>query len=109
VTREEIAGWLCRHVQRARLERIGEKPPESDGNPLDGLPEDERRNWLDMADAVLAFNSESHPVDRLRELSNDWLRYTLQLSDPEHRDEMRRAVVIEMRVEVDRLAKECGL
>ena len=48
-------------------------------------------------------------ADRLRELVLDWDRYTLTIKDPETRDEMRRAVVIEMRIEVASLARECGL
>lgn len=48
-------------------------------------------------------------ADRLRELVLDWDRYTLTITDPELRDEMRRAVVIEMQVELLALGRECGL
>ena len=52
VTREELANWLCDNVRRRRLKRIGEHA-HGMSTPLSGLPDDERRNWLDMADAVL--------------------------------------------------------
>lgn len=109
MTRDELANWLCANIQRRRLERIGETPPvlKFARRPLDGLPDDERRNWLDMADAVLELQGNDHPVERLQELGRDWIRYTMQLADPEWRDEMRRAVIIEMRAAVDQLEKEC--
>jgi hypothetical protein len=115
VTRDELANWLCANVQRRRLERIGESVPGASAldarefarRPLDGLPDDERRNWLDMADAVLELQGDHQPVERLQELGRDWIRYTMQLHDPEWRDEMRRAVIVEMRFVVDQLEAEC--
>jgi hypothetical protein len=61
-----------------------------------------------MADAVLEFQGDHHPVERLVDLARDWIRYTMQLQDPVWRDEMRRAVIIEMRFVVDQLAAECS-
>lgn len=110
MTRDELANWLCANIQHRRLERIGETPPvlEFGRRPLDGLPDDERRNWLDMADAVLELEGNDHPVERLQELGRDWIRYTMQLQhSPAWRDEMRRAVIVEMRLVVDRLEAEC--
>ena len=47
--------------------------------------------------------------DHLHQLGEDWDRYTAQLGhDPEWRDEMRRALVTELRAVTDRLAQECG-
>jgi hypothetical protein len=47
--------------------------------------------------------------DHLRQLGADWDRYTEQLDhDPEWRDQMRRALVAELRAVTNRLAQECG-
>lgn len=51
MTREELANWLCDNVRRRRLARIGEHAHGIE-TPLAGLPDDERQNWMDMADAV---------------------------------------------------------
>ena len=51
---------------------------------------------------------EPRALSRLSELVNDWRRYGQMIGhDPEWRDEMRRAVVVEMRVAVDTLARAC--
>ena len=47
--------------------------------------------------------------EHLRRLGEDWDRYTETLAhDPQWRDEMRRALVVELRAVTDRLAQECG-
>lgn len=109
MTRLELAQRLSERVRRARLVRLGE--PVGQGVPFAGLPAVEQRTWLDVADAVLELGlGGSSPVARLESLRQDWLRYSDQLShDPGWMDEMRRAVVVELRVEVERLAGECGL
>lgn len=110
MTRRDLAGWLCRSMQARRLARLGEPLPPLDGNALDGLPEAEQENWLDLADVVLELESSNHPIERLQTLGTDWIRYTTQIAhDPEWRDQMRRALVVEMRAEVDKLAEESGL
>lgn len=45
------------------------------------------------------------PDERLAELVRDWRFY----GDVVDRDLLRRAVVVEMRLEVDKMAVECGL
>lgn len=45
---------------------------------------------------------------RLIDLARDWQRYG-ELASPEWRQDMRRAVVIEMRLEVHKLALDCEL
>ena len=116
MTRYELAGWLCRYVQIRRLERNGEHEVAGKAalveDPLAGLPDSEQRNWLDMADAVLEFDRASAPLVRLRALLDDWDHYTFTLSRPRDegwRDEMRRAVVVEMRAELNRLVQDSNL
>lgn len=107
--RYELAGRLCRAVQARRLDRIGERlPPDTEINPLDALPDYEQQNWLDMADAMLTLSDEqpkrSQTTALLTALMDDWDRYGVALaSEPEHRDSMRRAVIIEARVLLDKL------
>jgi hypothetical protein len=109
MTKRELAGRLCQLVTKRRLERIGEPDALQPGvDPLDGAPDTEIRNWLDMADAVLELQGDNHPIERLTELGRDWCRYTMQIADAAWRDEMRRAVIVEMRAEVDKLAWECS-
>lgn len=104
----ELAGQICRSVRDRRLERIGERlDPKLPLDPLADLPEEDRQNWIDVAEAVLRRRSDGDDADRLRALVLDWDRYTLTIKDPAWRDEMRRAVVVEMQFTVDRLRKEC--
>jgi hypothetical protein len=78
--------------------------------PFADLSSEDQQPWLDTADAVLEYLHDDSAIARLQSLGADWIRYTMQLSHDElWRDEMRQAVVIEMRQEVERLAKECGL
>lgn len=105
---QDLARRLCREVHKRRLARIGE-PDRSwlRDDPLADLSPKDRQNWLDVAEAAIAiFRPDVDDADRLRELVLDHDRYTLTLKDPEHRREMQRAVVIEMRHVVDRLWKE---
>ena len=106
MTREELALWLRVNVRRRRLQRIGEFD-SADLEPAIELPPQDRQNWLDMADAVLELTGNDEPIERLSELGRDWIRYTMQIRDPAWRDEMRYAVVIEMRAVVDKLDREC--
>jgi hypothetical protein len=111
MTTYELAGKLCRAMQVKRVERIGEPIPPPRGDPLADLPAEEIRNWIDVAEAVrgLAPDAEGgDAADTLRALVLDWDRYTLAIKDPAWRDEMRRAVVVEMQVAIDRLRKECA-
>lgn len=109
MTQRELAEHLSKRIQALRLERIGETVPDT-SVPFERLPADEQQNWMDMAQVVLEYLELTHPVARLQDLGTDWLRYTMVLGrDPAWRDEMRRAVVVEMRVELDKLARECGL
>ena len=105
MTRRELAAWLADRVRTTRLARIGGEP--AGGLGFEALPPEEQANWLDMASVVLDYEQIGHPVDRLRELTADWVRYHLTIGEPEWRREMQRAVVVEMRHEVDRLAEEC--
>lgn len=110
MTIRQLAEKLCADVARRRNERIGEPAP-TDPLPFAGLPPAEQQPWLDVAEAILAMQGHGGDhADRLRELTLDWDRYTLTLkSDPAWRDDMRRAVVVEMRIEIEHLAAECGL
>lgn len=58
MNREELAGRLSENVRVRRLERIGE-PVLLPGVSFDELPEEDRRNWLDVADAVLELEHET--------------------------------------------------
>lgn len=104
MTRYELAGWLCRRMQVRRLTRAGMEIPAESSDPLLDLPQDEKQNWIDFADVVLEYTASGDPIERLADLSRDWVRYTLQAGDG-----MRQAVVVEMQVEVGKLAEECGL
>lgn len=106
MTRRELAEWLCANVQRRRLQRIGEPLPKK-SVAFGNLPDEDQRNWLDMADAVLEYEQLDHPIERFHDLARDWVRYTMQIHDPAHRDEMRRALIVEMQSEVDKLSREC--
>lgn len=106
MTRRELAVWLCANIHKRRMERIGE-PPSTDASYFDHMPSSEQDNWLDMADAVLELEGSNHPIERLAELGHDWGHYTMTIADPAWRDEMRHAVVIEMRAEVEKLWEAC--
>lgn len=101
----ELAGRICRAVQDKRLGRIGEVSPAArEINPLDVMSERDRQPWLDSADAVLTMHFEDS--DRLRSLAGDWDRYG-DLAPEKWRNEMRRAVVYEMRILVEKLWESC--
>lgn len=108
----ELANELCRAVQIKRLARIGEEPfPEREQQwALDGLPREDRQSWLDCAQSILEFQErDGEGPSELRRLADDWARYgELLKNDPEHRDEFRRCVVVELRVAVEKMWKECG-
>lgn len=105
----ELAVRLVEEVRRLRLERIGECADSAHYGFTD-LSKDEQQPWLDCAEAMLVILGErAADIMRLRGLCDDWERYGYVLGqDPAWRDEMRRAVVIEMRTIIDRLWKEAG-
>ena len=109
MTKRELAAWLCANVSQRRLVRAGMEPrtPTPVENPFDTLSLDEQANWLDMADAVLELEGSGHPIERLTELGRDWARYSMQIAEASWRHEMLRAVIVEMRAEVDKLAEQC--
>lgn len=62
-----------------------------------------------MADESLKLADDTNlSAGRLIDLARDWKLYG-ELADPEWRSQMRRALVVEMRYETDRLARDCGL
>lgn len=109
----ELANELCRAVQKKRLDRIGVEPlSESPGQSwaLDQMPREDRQSWLDVAQSILEFQErDGEGPSELRRLADDWALYGEMLkADPEHRDSMRRAIVVELRVRVEKMWKECG-
>lgn len=107
MTRYELAGALCEAVQETRLRRIGEHaPPRRHGNALDDLSAEERGNWLDMADAVLALYERRRISMKLAALGADWERYG-ELVVEEDRNSMRRALVVELDMLLDEMRREC--
>jgi hypothetical protein len=105
--REQLAERLCKMMQTRRLERIGERVPQ-DSVPFHLLPESERRNWLDLADCVSEIVAALPPTAKLRRLLDDFDRYAGTLvADRDWREQMLRAVILEIRIEVAKLEQVC--
>lgn len=103
----EIANELCRRVTELRLHRAGELV-NVETHPLAAMSDTDRQPWLDTARVMEEMRVGRQHVDVLRSLCDDWDRYTATLqSDSRWCNEMRRALVVEMRHATDRLWEQC--
>jgi len=104
--RTQMAEWLSKRMQQLRLERIGEPVPEN-SVPFDQLPDEDQRNWLDLAGCCREIAAIPPPTAILRRQLDDFERYHRTLiADPDWRNERLRAMVVEMRAELDRIWKD---
>lgn len=107
----ELANRICYSVTRRRLRRAGmwDEYRNADPQPVDNMKtEEEQQPWLDVAEVVGDMIFIGEPIEKLRALTNDWIRYraSLQSSRP-WSNQMCRAVVVEMRMEIEKLWGQC--